>query len=76
VARVTAAPFAAVLTTAALAAAGPRPADALAAVLLYRIVSFKTVLTLVWLAERAVTRHRRGGRLPADPGPGQAPQSA
>jgi putative heme transporter len=51
-----------VAMTAALAAAGPQPADALAAVLLYRIVSFKTVLTLIWLAERAVTRRSRGGR--------------
>jgi putative heme transporter len=51
-----------VAMTAALAAAGPRPADALAAVLLYRIVSFKTGFTLAWFAERAFTRHRRGGR--------------
>jgi putative heme transporter len=65
-----------VAMTAALAAAGLRPADALAAVLLYRIVSFKTVLTLAWLAGRAVTRHRRSGRLPAGPGPGQATRSA
>lgn len=55
--------------TAALAAAGLRPADALAAVLLYRVVSFKTVITLAWFAERAVTRHRHGGRLPGDAGP-------
>jgi len=54
-----------VAMTAALAAAGPRPADALAAVLLYRIVSFKAGFTLAWFAERAFTRHRRGGRLPA-----------
>jgi putative heme transporter len=45
-----------VAMTAALAAAGLRPADGLAAVLLYRIVSFKTVLTLTWFARRAVTR--------------------
>jgi putative heme transporter len=50
-----------VAMTAALAAAGLRPADALAAVLLYRIVSFKTGFTLAWLAERTVS-HRRGGR--------------
>ena len=61
-----------VAMTAALAAAGLRPADALAAVLLYRIVSFKTVLTLAWFAERALTRRSRGGRLSADPGPDEA----
>ena len=48
-----------VAMTAALAAAGPRPADALAAVLLYRIVSLKTIITLAWFAERAVTHRRR-----------------
>jgi putative heme transporter len=58
-----------VAMTAALAAAGLRPADALAAVLLYRIVSFKTLLTLAWLAERAVARRSRHGRRRADPGP-------
>jgi putative heme transporter len=61
-----------VAMTAALAAAGLRPADALAAVLLYRIVSFKSGLTLAWLAERAFTRHRRRGRFPADPRPDEA----
>jgi len=54
-----------VAMTAALAAAGLRPADALAAVLLYRIVSFKSGGTLAWFAEHAFTRHRRGGRFPA-----------
>jgi putative heme transporter len=52
-----------VAMTAALSAAGPRPADALAAVLLYRIVSFKTVITLGWLTERAFIR--RLTRFPA-----------
>jgi putative heme transporter len=53
-----------VTMTAALAAAGmPAPA-ALAAVLLYRIVAFKFVLTLAWFGERAVVLHRR--RRPRD----------
>jgi uncharacterized membrane protein YbhN (UPF0104 family) len=47
-----------VAMTAALTAAGPRPADALAAVLLYRVVSFKSIVTLAWLVERVFT-HRR-----------------
>jgi putative heme transporter len=48
-----------VTMTAALAAAGVRPAYALAAVLLYRIVALKTVITLAWFAERAVIHYRR-----------------
>jgi hypothetical protein len=53
--------------TAALAAAGLRPADALAAVLLYRIVAVKSVVTLAWFAERTFTHYRRRGPLPAGP---------
>jgi putative heme transporter len=49
-----------VTMTAALAAAGLQPADALAAVLLYRIVAFKSVITLAWFAERTFIHHRRG----------------
>jgi uncharacterized protein (TIRG00374 family) len=48
-----------VAMTAALVAARLRPADALAAVLLYRLVAFKFVLALAWFAERTITRHRR-----------------
>jgi uncharacterized membrane protein YbhN (UPF0104 family) len=48
-----------VTMTAALVAAGLRPADALAAVLLYRVVAFKLVIALAWFAERTLTRHRR-----------------
>jgi putative heme transporter len=51
-----------VAMTAALVAAGLRPADALAAVLLYRLVAFKFVLALAWFAERTITRHRRSAR--------------
>lgn len=50
-----------VAMTAALAAAGLHPAEALAAVLLYRIVSFKFIPSLAWFSERIVTR-RRGDR--------------
>jgi putative heme transporter len=50
-----------VTMTAALAAAGLSPAYAFAAVLLYRIVAFKGVITLGWFAERSFTRHRRQG---------------
>lgn len=64
-----------VAMTAALAAAGLRPADALAAVLLYRIVSLKTVITLAWFAERAVT-HRHRSLLAGDAGPGKGTTSA
>jgi len=64
-----------VAMTAALAAAGLRPADALAAVLLYRIVSFKTGFTLAWLAERTVS-HRRGGRRLDVRGPEEGTTSA
>ena len=51
-----------VTMTAALAAAGLPPAHALAAVLLYRIVAFKGVITLAWFAERTFIHHRHGRR--------------
>jgi putative heme transporter len=54
-----------VTMTAALAATGLRLAYALAAVLLYRIVALKLVITLAWLAERTFTRLRSGGWRPA-----------
>jgi putative heme transporter len=50
-----------VAITAALVAAGLRPADALAAVLLYRIVSFKFIPSLAWFGGRIATR-RHGER--------------
>ena len=72
--------------TAALAAAGLPPAHALAAVLLYRIVAFKGVITLAWFAERTFTHNRhgrlQGRRRPARdrgrsgrPEPGSSPRS-
>jgi putative heme transporter len=61
-----------VAMTVALAAAGPRPADALAAVLLYRMVSFKFVISLAWFAERTVAHHRHGGRQASPGRPGGA----
>jgi hypothetical protein len=66
-----------VTMTAALAAAGLRPADALAAVLLYRLVAFKMIITLAWFAERTVTRHRsvRAAGRSGQPEPGSSIQS-
>lgn len=75
-----------VTMTAALAAAGLPPAHALAAVLLYRIVAFKGVITLAWFAERTFTHNRhgrlQGRRRPARdrgrsgrPEPGSSPRS-
>jgi putative heme transporter len=49
--------------TVALSAAGLRPANALAAVLLYRIVAFKSLVTLVLFIERLVIRRQQRGRL-------------
>jgi putative heme transporter len=48
-----------VTMTAALVAAGLPAAYAFAAVLLYRIVAFKGLITLAWFAERTFS-HRRG----------------
>jgi putative heme transporter len=45
-----------VTMTAALVAAGLRPPDAIAAVLLYRIVSFKAVITIIWFTQRTLGR--------------------
>jgi putative heme transporter len=53
-----------VAMTAAMTAAGLRPGDALAAVLLYRIVGFKFIITLAWFARRAVIADRSGSRRP------------
>jgi len=62
-----------VAMTVALAAAGPRPADALAAVLLYRLVSFKFVISLAWFTERTVIRRSvRGRRRSGSPEPGSS----
>jgi putative heme transporter len=47
--------------TAALTAAGPRPAYALAAVLLYRVIALKTIFTLGWFGERTASRYRHAG---------------
>ena len=48
-----------VTMTAALIAAGLRPPDAVAAVLLYRIVAFKGIITSCWFGQRAVMHHRQ-----------------
>jgi putative heme transporter len=56
-----------VAMTAAMVAAGVKTADAFAAVLLYRIVSFKFFFSLAWFTERMFTRH--DGRLAEDSGP-------
>jgi putative heme transporter len=53
-----------VAMTATMVAAGVKPGDAFAAVLLYRIVSFKFVFSLAWFTERIVSR--RGGSLGRD----------
>jgi putative heme transporter len=47
-----------VTMTAALVAAGLPPVHAFAAVLLYRLIAFKGVITLGWFAERSFTRRR------------------
>jgi len=44
---------------AALVAAGLREPEAIAAVLLYRTVTFKALITTVWLVGRSVSRRRR-----------------
>jgi putative heme transporter len=51
-----------VAMTAALVAVGLAPAYAFAAVLLYRILAMKGLVTLGWFAERTVTHHRPGGQ--------------
>jgi putative heme transporter len=48
-----------VTMTAGLIAAGLRPPDAVAAVLLYRIVAFKGVITTCWFGQRTVMHHRQ-----------------
>ncbi len=50
-----------VAMTAALVAAGLRPSTAVAAVLLYRITAFKTLITLASFAQRTLARHHDGG---------------
>ncbi len=54
-----------VTMTAALVAAGLRPADAVAAVLLYRIVAFKAIIATFWFAQRTLMHHRQRHAAPA-----------
>jgi putative heme transporter len=65
-----------VTMTAALAAAGLPAAYAFAAVLLYRIVAFKGLITLAWFAERTFTHRRHGGRFPEEPRPDEGTTAA
>jgi uncharacterized membrane protein YbhN (UPF0104 family) len=51
-----------VTMTAALVAARLPPVYAFAAVLLYRIVALKGVITLTWFTERTFTHHRPASR--------------
>ncbi len=48
-----------VTMTAALVAAGIRPPDAVAAVLLYRIINSKFILATVWVIHRSIRQRRR-----------------
>jgi uncharacterized protein (TIRG00374 family) len=48
-----------VTMTAALVAAGVRAPAAVAAVLLYRIITFKVVVTTVWMVYRSVSERRK-----------------